>query len=60
MLRGQHTGGRCFGYDSVPVPGTETAKQLVINESEAATVRRIFDMSAAGQSQAFTHFLNQD
>ncbi len=49
MLRGQHTGGRCFGYDSVPVPGT-TGKQLVIKESEAAVVRRIFEMSAAGQS----------
>jgi site-specific DNA recombinase len=49
MLRGQHTGGRCFGYDSIPVPGT-TGKQLVINESEAAVVRRIFEMSAEGQS----------
>ena len=49
MLRGQHTGGRCFGYDSVPVPGA-TGKQLVINESEAAVVRRIFEMSADGQS----------
>ncbi|HEY2466762.1 MAG TPA: recombinase family protein [Terracidiphilus sp.] len=49
MLRGQHTGGRCFGYDSVPVPGT-TGKQLVINEGEAAVVRRIFEMSADGQS----------
>ena len=49
MLRGQHTGGRCFGYDSVPVSGT-TGKQLVINESEAAVIRRIFEMSAEGQS----------
>jgi site-specific DNA recombinase len=49
MLRGQHTGGRCFGYDSVPVPGT-TGKQLIINENEAAVVRRIFEMSADGQS----------
>jgi site-specific DNA recombinase len=49
MLRGQHTGGRCFGYDSVPVPGT-TGKQLIINESEAVVVRRIFEMSAGGQS----------
>ena len=49
MLRGQHTGGRCFGYDSVPVPGA-TGKQLVIHESEAAVVRRIFEMSADGQS----------
>ena len=49
MLRGQHTGGRCFGYDSVPVPGT-TGKQLIINENEAVVVRRIFEMSADGQS----------
>jgi DNA invertase Pin-like site-specific DNA recombinase len=49
MLRGQHTGGRCFGYDSVPVSGT-TGKQLIINESEAVVVRRIFEMSADGQS----------
>jgi len=49
MLRGQHTGGRCFGYDSIPVAGT-TGNQLVINESEAAVVRRIFEMSAEGQS----------
>jgi site-specific DNA recombinase len=49
MLRGQHTGGRCFGYNSVPVPGT-TGKQLVINENEAVVVRRIFEMSADGQS----------
>ncbi|HWF65897.1 MAG TPA: recombinase family protein, partial [Acidobacteriaceae bacterium] len=49
MLRGQHTGGRCFGYDSIPVAGT-TGKQLIITESEAAVVRRIFEMSAEGQS----------
>ena len=49
MLRGQHTGGRCFGYDSIPVPGT-TGKQLVINDLEAGVVRRIFEMSAEGQS----------
>jgi DNA invertase Pin-like site-specific DNA recombinase len=49
MLRDQHTGGHCFGYDSVSVPGT-SGKHLVINESEAAVVRRIFEMSADGQS----------
>jgi site-specific DNA recombinase len=49
VLRGQHTGGRCYGYDSVSVDAT-TAKQLVINESEAVVVRRIFEMSASGQS----------
>ncbi len=49
MLRGQHTGGRCFGYDSIPVSGT-TGKQLIVNESEAVVVRRIFEMSAEGAS----------
>jgi site-specific DNA recombinase len=49
VLRGQHTGGRCYGYDSVSVDAT-TAKQLVINESEAVVIRRIFEMSANGQS----------
>lgn len=49
VLRGQHAGGRCYGYDSVPVDGS-TGKQLVINESEAKVVRRIFEMSANGQS----------
>lgn len=49
VLRGHHTGGRCYGYDIVSVDGT-TAKQLVINEREAAVVRRIFEMSATGQS----------
>ena len=49
VLRGQHAGGRCYGYDSVPVDGA-TGKQLVINEDEAKVVRRIFEMSASGQS----------
>ena len=31
VLRGQHAGGRCYGYDSAPVDGA-TGKQLVINE----------------------------
>ncbi len=60
MLRGQHTGGRCFGYDSVPVAAT-TGKQLVINEGEAAVVRRIFEMSAEGQSlKTITKTLNHE
>jgi len=49
VLRGQHTGGRCYGYDAVPVDGT-TAKKLAVNASEAGIIRRIFDMSANGQS----------
>jgi site-specific DNA recombinase len=49
VLRGQHTGGRCYGYDFISVDDT-TAKQLIINEKEAMVVRRIFEMSAGGQS----------
>jgi site-specific DNA recombinase len=49
VLRGQHTGGRCYGNDSVAVDDT-TAKPLVINEKEAVVVRRIFEMSASDQS----------
>jgi site-specific DNA recombinase len=49
VLRGHHTGGRCFGYDAVAVDST-TAKQLAVNEKEAVVVRRIFEMSANGQS----------
>ena len=49
MLRGEHTGGRCYGYDSEPVLGS-TGKQLVINANEAEVIRRIFEMSASGQS----------
>jgi site-specific DNA recombinase len=49
VLRGPHTGGRCYGYDSVSVDDT-TAKQLIINDKEAVVIRRIFEMSASGQS----------
>src|SRR5579885_737774 len=49
VLRGHHTGGRCFGYDTVAADDS-TAKLLVINEKEAVVVRRIFEMSANGQS----------
>jgi DNA invertase Pin-like site-specific DNA recombinase len=46
-LRGLHTGGRCFGYSTVPVEG---GKKLQVNKTEAALVRRIFEMSASGLS----------
>jgi len=48
-LRGLHTGGRCFGYSTLAV-GEGPSKRLVINETEAAVVREIFEMFAAGQS----------
>ncbi len=46
-LEGFHTGGNCFGYRNVRV-GTKV--RLEIDEQEAVTVRRIFEMSAAGMS----------
>jgi site-specific DNA recombinase len=42
---GQHTGGCCYGYDSVAVNGHV---ELRVNPIEAAVVRRIFEMSVAG------------
>ena len=59
-IRGLHTGGRCFGYRSVPVEDstkTDTygrpvimGVRLEIDEQQAATVRRIFTDYAAGNS----------
>jgi Recombinase len=49
VLRGLHSGGRCFGYDTVPA-GDEGSKRLVINAKEGAIVKRIFEMSASGVS----------
>ncbi|HXJ47192.1 MAG TPA: recombinase family protein, partial [Candidatus Dormibacteraeota bacterium] len=48
-LRGLHTGGRIFGYDTVSL-GEGAGKKLVLNPSEAATVKRIFELSAGGHS----------
>ena len=48
---GHVTGGRVFGYDNVDVVGPDGRRSHVerrINESEAAVVRRIFELSAAG------------
>jgi site-specific DNA recombinase len=47
FLRGFHTGGRCYGFQTT---GLAYGKQLKINEAEAAVVRRIFKMSADGLS----------
>jgi site-specific DNA recombinase len=47
FLRGFHAGGRCFGYS---VLETADGKRMVINESEAVVVRRIFELSASGLS----------
>ena len=49
VLRGLSAGGRCFGYDTISV-GEGTSKRLVVNQSEAAIVRRVFEMSSSGVS----------
>ncbi len=60
VLRGQHVGGRCYGYSAVS-DGEGTAKRLVIEGTEARTVRRIFEMSAAGHSlRSITKTLNAE
>jgi site-specific DNA recombinase len=55
MLRraqaGHVTGGRLFGYDNVDVAGLDGQRSHVerrINQAEAAVIRRIFELCAAG------------
>lgn len=45
---GHVTGGRVFGYDNLRLDGHVERR---INESEAAVVRRIFELAAAGLGQ---------
>jgi hypothetical protein len=51
-LAKKHTGGRCFGYDSIeeeaPADPERPCSVLCINEQEAKLVRRIFQMYADG------------
>jgi site-specific DNA recombinase len=46
-LKGNSTGGKTYGYDSIPNPEGDGFK-LVINEEEAKWVRYIFDRYANG------------
>ena len=53
FLKGHNSGGgRCYGYDCVPVgqatPSGRVAKKFVINNAEAEIVRKIFDDYASG------------
>ena len=48
-LLGLHTGGRCYGFSTVAV-GEGESRRLVINKTEAAVVKEIFEMSVTGQS----------
>jgi site-specific DNA recombinase len=59
-MRGLHTGGRIFGYETVSLAEGQ-GKKLVVNPSEAATVKRIFELSAGGQSlKKITRTLNAE
>jgi site-specific DNA recombinase len=59
-LSGRHTGGRIFGYDSVPTDGG-AGKKLVVNQAEAVIVKRIFNLSSAGSSlKAIARTLNAE
>lgn len=56
--RGLHTGGRCYGYRNIS--GSDGVK-LEVDEAEAAVVRRIFEMAAAGHSlRTITRTLNAE
>ena len=61
---GHVTGGRVFGYDNVEVLDADGQRSHVerrINEAEAAVVRRIFEMCAAGAGLTrITKTLNAD
>ena len=60
VLRGLHTGGRCYGYTAVPA-GDGESKHLIINETEARVIRRMFEMSAGGASiRKITKTLNAE
>ena len=55
---GYVTGGRVFGYDNVRVDGHVERR---VNETEAAVVRRIYDLYAAGRElSSIAHTLNAD
>lgn len=64
VTRGQSAGGRVYGYRSEPIidpTGRITGYRRVIDEAEAAIVRRIFDLYTAGHSAyAIAHRLNSE
>lgn len=51
---GHVTGGKCFGYENVAVTTADGQRSHVeqrINDAEAAVIRRIFELAAAGSGQ---------
>jgi DNA invertase Pin-like site-specific DNA recombinase len=65
LARGWHTGGRIFGYRTVPIP-TDTPRRsaparVEVEPTEAGIVRRIFAAYAAGRSLvSIAHALNAE
>jgi site-specific DNA recombinase len=61
---GHVTGGRLFGYDNITINGVDGTRSHVerrINDTEAAVVRQVFDLSAAGYGvKAIAKRLNDD
>ena len=61
---GHVTGGRLFGYDNLDVrdaSGQRSHVERQINETEAAVIRRIFELSVAGHGvKAITKILNAE
>jgi site-specific DNA recombinase len=56
--RGFHVGGVCYGYRSEPTPDGK-GRCLVIDDTQAATVRQVFELFADGHStRAIAHRLN--
>jgi site-specific DNA recombinase len=59
-IKGLHTGGRCFGYHSQPIEDPNRTDnfgrpaivgvRLVVDQVQASTVRRIFELYASGYS----------
>jgi len=62
--RGEVTGGRVFGYDNVPILGPDGRRSHVerrINDTEAAVVRQVFALCAAGTGvRSIAKRLNDD
>jgi site-specific DNA recombinase len=58
--RGYHVGGVCFGYTSQPTADGR-GRELVVNETQAALVLRIFEAYVAGDSaRTICHRLNAE
>lgn len=57
--KGMHNGGRALGYKAVPV-AFQDKKKIVIDESEAVIVRKIFNMYCEGRGLGYiANFLNK-